>query len=88
MPLRLAAPGPPQIVDPLHRLARAQSCRPPDFLSGHAYQDGKWEHRGDFTQEADLFTGYVARTEDTMLPKYVMFGELEGGAGCVRGQEK
>ena len=27
------------------------------FLSGHAYQDGKWEHRGDFAQEADLVFG-------------------------------
>ena len=26
--------------------------------------------------------------EDTRLPKCVMFGELVGGAGCVRGQEK
>ena len=27
--------------DTLHRLAKAQSRRPLDFLSGHAYQDGK-----------------------------------------------
>ena len=26
--------------------------------------------------------------EDTRLPKYVMFGEMVGGAGCVGGQEK
>ena len=36
---------------------RKQSRRPPDSLFGHAYQDGKWEHRGDFTQEADLVRG-------------------------------
>ena len=41
----------------LHRLAKARSRRPPNFLSGHAYQDGKCEHRGDFTQEADLVCG-------------------------------
>ena len=35
-----------------------------------------------------LFAGFVARMEGTRLPKYVMFGELVGGAGCVRGQEK
>ena len=35
-----------------------------------------------------MFTGFVARTEDTRLPKCVMFGELMGGAGCVRGQGK
>ena len=26
--------------------------------------------------------------EDTRLPKFVMFGELMRGAGCVGGQEK
>ena len=26
--------------------------------------------------------------EDTRLPNCVMFGEMVGGAGCVRGQEK
>ena len=40
-PLRHAAPSPPQDHNSLHRLAKAQSRRPPDFLSGHAYKDGK-----------------------------------------------
>ena len=35
-----------------------------------------------------LFAGFVARMEDTRLPKCVIFGELVGGAGCVGGQEK
>ena len=35
-----------------------------------------------------LFAGFVARMEDTRLPKCVMFGELVGGADCVGGQEK
>ena len=35
-----------------------------------------------------LFAGFVARIEDTRLPKCVMFGVLVRGAGCVRGQEK
>ena len=34
------------------------------------------------------FAGFVARMEDTRLPKCVMFGELTGGAGCVGDQEK
>ena len=34
------------------------------------------------------FAGFVARMEDTRLPKCVMFGELVGGAGCVGSQEK
>ena len=41
VPLRHAAQSPPQVFDSLHRLAKAQSCRPPGFLFGHAYQDGK-----------------------------------------------
>ena len=41
VPLRHAAPSPPQVFVSLHRLAKAQSRRPPDFLSGHACQDGK-----------------------------------------------
>ena len=35
-----------------------------------------------------LFAGFIARMEYTRLPKCVMFGEMVGGAGCVRGQEK
>ena len=34
------------------------------------------------------FARFVARMEDTRLPKCVMFGEMVGGAGCVGGQEK
>ena len=33
VPLRHAAPSPPKVHDSLHRLAKAQSRRPPDFLS-------------------------------------------------------
>ena len=34
-----------------------------------------------------LFAGFVARMEDTRLPKCAMFGEMVRGAGCVGGQE-
>ena len=34
------------------------------------------------------FAGFVARMEDTKLPKCVMFGEIVGCAGCVGDQEK
>ena len=34
-----------------------------------------------------MFAGFVACMEDTRLPKYVIFRELVGGAGCVEGQE-
>ena len=32
-----------------------------------------------------MFAGFVARMEDTRLPKCVMFGELVGDAGCMCG---
>ena len=35
-----------------------------------------------------MFAGLVARTEDTRLLQYVMFGEIVGGADCVGRQEK
>ena len=35
-----------------------------------------------------LFAEFVARMEDMMLPKCVMFGELVGGAGYVEAQGK
>ena len=41
-----------------------------------------------FCRRRILFAGFVARVEDTRLPKCVMFGEMVGGTGCVGGQEK
>ena len=42
VPLRHAAPSPPQLPDSLHRLVKEQSQRPSDFLSGYVYyEDGK-----------------------------------------------
>ena len=35
-----------------------------------------------------FFAGFVARMEDTRLPKCVMFGEMVRGAGCAGGKEK
>ena len=35
-----------------------------------------------------LFAGFVARMEDTRLPKCVIFGQLVGGAGCVGARKK
>ena len=35
-----------------------------------------------------LFALFVARMEDTRLPKCVLFGELVGDSGCVGGQGK
>ena len=41
LPLWHAAPSLPQLPDSLHRLAKIQLHRPPDFLFGLAYEDGK-----------------------------------------------
>ena len=57
MPLRYAASSPPQLSGSLHRLAKEQFHRPPGFLSGYAYQNGKCEHRSDYPQEEDLVRG-------------------------------
>ena len=35
-----------------------------------------------------LFAGFVARMEDTRLPKSVMFGEMVMSAGCVGARKK
>ena len=35
-----------------------------------------------------LLAGFVARMEDTRLPKCMIFGEMVEGAGCAGGQEK
>ena len=45
VPLQHAAQSPPQLPDSLHLLAKEQSHRPPDIVSGRAHEDGKWEHR-------------------------------------------
>ena len=51
--------------------------------SGHAYQNGRYVHRGNYTQEWTLFAGFVARIEDASLSKCVMFGELLGDTVCL-----
>ena len=44
--------------------------------------------KGTLRKRRILLAGFVARMEGTRLPKSVMFGEMVGGAGCVRGQGK
>ena len=50
VPLRHAAMCPLQLLDSLHRSAREQPHRPPDFLSGHPHEDLKTERRRDDVQ--------------------------------------
>ena len=90
MPLRHTAPSPPQLPESVHRLAIERSCRPPDFLSGHAYQDGKWEHRGHFTtqEEADRIRGVCGARGGYETAE--VFGVLRtgGGRGLLGGPGK
>ena len=88
MPLRHAAPSPPQVLDSLHRLAKAQSRLPLDLLFGHAYQEGIESIETTLRRRRILSVGFVVCMEDTRLSKCVIFGEIVGGVGCVRGQEK
>ena len=88
VPLRHAAPSPPQLPSSLHRLTKAQSPRPPDFLSRHCYEDGESESiEVTLRRRRILFAGFVGRMEDTRLPKCVMFGEMMEGPGFVGGQK-
>ena len=88
VPLRHTAPSPPQVLGSLHRLAKAQSRRPPDFLSGHASQDGKREHRGDFTQEADLVCGICGAHGGYETAEVRDVRRNDGGRGLCRGPGK
>ena len=87
LPLRHAVPSPPHILDSLHRLAKAQSRRPSDFLSEHTIKTGSESIEATLRRRRILFAGFVARTKNTRLPKCVVFGELVWGAGCVGGLE-
>ena len=86
--LRHAAPSPPQVLDSLHRLAKAQSRDQPISYLDPLIKTGSESIEATLQCRQILFAGFVARMEDTRLPKCVMFGELVGDAGCVGGQEK
>ena len=86
--LRHAAPSLPQLSDSLHRLAKESSRRPPAFLSSMVLKTGVGSIEATIRRRQILFAGFVARMEDTRLPKCVMFGVVVGGAGFVGGQKK
>ena len=78
-----------------HRLNRCIGWRKHNHRADHpiAYLDtlvktGSKIIEATLRRRRILFAGFVARMEDTRLPKCVMFGEMVGGAGCVGGQEK
>ena len=88
MPLRHATPSPSQLPDSLHQLVKRQSRPPPDFLSVHAYQDGKREHQGDPTQEADLVCRICGAHGGYETTKVRDVRRIGGGRGLRGGQEK
>ena len=88
MLLRRAAPSPPQLPDPLHRITKAQSHRLPISYLNTLVKTGSESIEATLRKRRILFAGFVVRMEDTRLPKRVMFGELVGGAGSAGGQEK
>ena len=61
---------------------------PPIFYLDILIKTGNENIEPTLRRRRILFAGFVARMEDTRLPKCVMFGEMVGGAGCVGGQEK
>ena len=67
---------------------KKQSPRSFDFLSGHTYEEGSESIVAIMRRRRILLTGFVARMEDTRLPKCVMLGELVRNAGCVGDNKK
>ena len=89
--LQHAAPSPPQVLDSLHRLAKEKHNNRADHPISYLdtlIKTGSESIKATLRRRRILFAGFVARMEDTILPKCVMFRELVGGAGCVGGQEK
>ena len=88
VPLRLAAPSPPQLPDSLHRLAKEQSHRQSIFYLHTLIKTGSESIDAIMRRRRILFAGFGGRIEDTRLPKCVMFRELVVGAGWVSDREK
>ena len=82
VPPRLAAPSPPQALNSLHRLAKANRADHPLSYLDTLIKSGSESIEAALRRRRILFAGFVARMEDARLPKCVMFVELVGnGAG-------
>ena len=79
---------PTTVSDSLDRLVKDQSHRPPEFVYGYAYQDGKWEYRGDYAQEADHVRRICGGHGRHEVAKVCDVQRTGGGTGCVWGQKK
>ena len=88
VPLGRAAPNPPQVLDSLYRLVKNNRTDHPISYQNTLIKTGSESTGVMMRRRRILFAGFVARMEDTRLPKCVMFGELVGSVGCVGGQKK
>ena len=88
VPLRHAAPSPPQVLDSLHRLREHNRADHPISYLDTLVKTESESIEATLRRRRFLFAGFVARMEDTRLPKCVMFGELVGGASCVGARKK
>ena len=75
-------------------LTRCIGCRKNDradhsiFYLDTLIETGSESIEATLRKRRILFAGFVARMEDTRLPKRVMFGELVRGVGCVGATKK
>ena len=87
MPLRHAAPSPPQFTDALVGETTIEFDHP-IFDQDTVMRTGRKGIEATMRWRRILFAGFMAPCmKDSRLVECVMFGEPMGGAGCVRGQE-
>ena len=87
MPLRDAAPSPPQLPNSLHRLAKEHNSRTdhPTSCLDMAMKTGSQSIEMIMRRRRNLFAEFVARMKDTRLPKCAMFGEMVGSVWAAWG---
>ena len=88
MPLRHVAPSPPQVLDSLHGCRKHNRVDHSISYLDTLLKTGSESIEATLRKRRILFAGFVARMENARLPKCVMFGEMIGGGGCAKGQEK
>ena len=88
MPLRHAAPSPPRFLTLCIGWRKHNRADHPISYLDTLIKTGSESIEVNLRRRRILFAGFLARMEDTKLPKCMMLGELVGGAGCVGGQEK
>ena len=88
VPLRHAALSPLQLTNCLHRWRKNNRTDHPTSYPYTLMKTGSENIAVIMHRRRVLFAVFVPCMEDTRLPKYVIFGELVGGAGWVGEKEK